>query len=204
MTFQLLKFLKGGSGSRKAFLINLMARWLLSSLLDWLIGRSRETRLAKEISRNETGPALLVQPELCRPRLYVVRGQRALQSLQCDLSNAKSRKEWAMWSCKCIHMYTNTQLVQADMIAEHPSGSLTGKLCSVPISVLNVPVVPVVLVVLLVVVLVIKTTTTSWSLHPCMYSILFKFSMCQRNKGSENKGKKSLRVDDLPTRLTSA
>lgn len=179
MTFQLLKFLKslGGSGSRKAFLINLMAKWLLSSLLDWLIGRSWETRLAKEISKNETGPALLVQPELCRPRLYVVRGQRALQ---CDLSNAKSMKEWAMWSCKCIHMYTNTQLVQADMIAEHPSGSLTGKLCSVPISVLNVPVV---LVVLLVVVLVIKTTTTSWSLHPCMYSILFKFSMCQRNKG---------------------
>ena len=180
MTFQLLKFLKslGGSGSRKAFLINLMAKWLLSSLLDWLIGRSWETRLAKEISKNETGPALLVQPELCRPRLYVVRGQRALQ---CDLSNAKSMKEWAMWSCKCIHMYTNTQLVQADMIAEHPSGSLTGKLCSVPISVLNVPVVLVLL--LLVVVLVIKTTTTSWSLHPCMYSILFKFSMCQRNKG---------------------
>lgn len=181
MTFQLLKLL-GGLGSRKAFLINLMARWLLSSLLDWLIGRSRETTLAKEISKNETGPALLVQPELCRPRLYVVRGQRALQ---CDLSNAKSMKEWAMWSCKCIHMYTNTQLVQADMIAEHPSVSLTGKLCSVPISVLNVPVVPVVLVVLLVllvVVLVMKTTTTSWSLHPCMYSILFKSTCANATK----------------------
>lgn len=49
--------------------IDLKARWLLSSLLDWLIGRSRETKLAKEISKNETGPALLVQPELCRPRL---------------------------------------------------------------------------------------------------------------------------------------
>ena len=50
--------------------------------------------------------------------------QRVGKSGQCGPASEKN-------------MYTNTQLVQADMIAEHPSGSLTGNLYSVPIFFMN-------------------------------------------------------------------